>query len=106
MRFDPNTKELFTDSGELVKVLHCPLRMRWEQLGTRASSPHRTCGECDHPVLDTAEMSDAEVLATVRAEPSVCLCVRASQANVTLLTVKHAEPGAAPDRGRKAGPGR
>ena len=99
MKFDPNTRELFTDAGELVKVLHCPLRMRWEQLGKCAGSPHRKCGRCDHPVHDTAALSDAEVLATVRIDPSACLCIRASQANVTLIPSRHAEPVAAADGG-------
>lgn len=86
MKFDPATQRLFTDAGELIKVLHCPLRMRWEQLAARDGSPHRTCAECGHQVLDTAVMTDAEALARVRAEPSACLCVSANQKNVTLVT--------------------
>jgi hypothetical protein len=85
MKFNPDTRELFTDAGELVKVLRCPLRMRWEQLDANDCSPHRICSECDHPVLDTTVLSDAEVLAAVRSDPSTCLCVRASQENLTLL---------------------
>lgn len=85
MKFDPETKELFTDSGEFIKVLHCPRKMRWEQLAISEVSPHRTCEACDHPVFDTAAMSDEDVLATVRADPSTCLCIRASQENVTLI---------------------
>jgi hypothetical protein len=85
MRFSPRTKELFTDAGELVKVLDCPLKMRWEQLGASEASSHHICGECEQSVLDTAVLSDAEVLAAVRADPSTCLCVRASQENLTLL---------------------
>jgi hypothetical protein len=105
MKFDPGTRELFTDAGELVKVLRCPLRMCWKQLTASVGSPHRTCGECDRSVLDTATLSDAEVLAAVRSDPSTCLCVRASQENLTLLPTRRAQPGAAVDRGHKAGPG-
>ena len=97
MKFDPNTKELFTDSGELIKVLNCPLRMRWDQLGLSAGSPHRYCGECDHPVNDTAVMSDADVLVMVLDDPLTCLSVRAGQANVTLLPRTQAEPDTAPN---------
>jgi hypothetical protein len=103
MRFDPSTKELFTDDGELVKVLHCPRRMRWEQLGSSAGSPHRTCGECDHGVLDTAALSDDQVLAAVRADPSTCLCVRAGQQNLTLLPSPWAGRAVEADRGRHPG---
>ena len=86
MKFDIAKRELFTDDGELIKLLHCPLRMRWEQLGASTDSPHRTCAECDHQVLDTAVLSDAAVLAAVRADPTTCLCVTARQGNLTILT--------------------
>ena len=85
MKFDPRTKELFTDAGELVKALHCPLRKRWEQLDEDARGPHRTCPECRHKVLDTAAMSESEVLSAVRADPSTCLSVSAAQDNITML---------------------
>jgi len=97
MKFDRNTKELFTDEGELIKVLQCPLQMRWEQLDARAGTPHRQCSECNHTVLDTEAYSDAQVLLAVRSDPSTCLCVRASQSNVTLLPIKHAETGVCAD---------
>lgn len=104
MKFDPGTKELFTDAGALIKVLHCPLRKRWEQLDEVASGPHRTCSECERAVLDTAAMSEVEVLSAVRADPLTCLCVSACQENLTILSSRHAEHGAIAARGRKAGP--
>lgn len=85
MKFNPSTKELRTDSGELVKVLHCPLRMRWEQLTVDAGEAHRTCAHCEHKVLDTAVMTEEEVVAAVRADSAACLCVRAGQRNLTLV---------------------
>ena len=99
MKFDPGTKELFTDAGVLIKVLHCPLQKRWEQLDEAATGPHRTCSECERAVLDTAALSEFEVLSAVRADPFTCLCVSACQENLTVLPSKSAETGAAPDRG-------
>jgi hypothetical protein len=84
MQFNPQTKALFTDAGELVKILHCPLRMHWEELNPIADSPHRTCMECTHQVLDTATMTDAQLLAAVRSDPSTCFCVTADQPNLTI----------------------
>lgn len=94
MKFDPETKALFTDAGTLIKVLHCPLRKRWQQLDGGASSPHRTCSECERPVLDTASMSESEVSSAVRADPSTCLCVSASQDNVVILPPRRTTPTA------------
>jgi len=85
MKFNPGTKQLFTDSGELVKVLRCPMPMRWEQLTAEAGEPHRSCAHCERRVLDTAVMSEEDVVAAVRADPSTCLCVRAGQPNLTLI---------------------
>lgn len=85
MQFNPETKALYTDDGELVKVLHCPLRKEWNQLALLPVSTHRTCADCERMVLDTASMSDAEVLSAVQADPTTCLAVNSHQANVTIL---------------------
>ncbi len=85
MQFNPETKALYTDAGELIKVLHCPLRKRWEQLTLLSVSAHRTCASCERTVLDTSGMTEAEVVAAVNTDPSTCLAVSARQSNVTIL---------------------
>ena len=93
MQFDPSTSTLFTDAGERIKTLHCPRKMQWTQLeAARDHTPHRHCRACDHVVLETAVLSDADLLAIVRADPSTCLQVRSDQPNLTLVS-------RAPDRG-------
>lgn len=86
MKFNPKTKSLYTDSGELVKRLHCPLRMQWEQLHPNRINTHRMCTVCERTVFDTAGMTDAELLAKVQIDPLICLSVTARQANVTIIT--------------------
>jgi hypothetical protein len=83
MTFDPYSLALFTDAGELIKVLHCPLKKRWDELG-ETDTPHRACSNCERAVLDTASMTEAEVVAAVRSDPHTCLCVSAGQENVAL----------------------
>ncbi len=83
MTFDPYSLALFTDAGELIKELHCPLKKRWHELG-ETETAHRTCSNCERPVLDTATMTEAEVVAVVRSDPQTCLCVSAVQENLTL----------------------
>ena len=85
MKFNPETKALYTDAGELVKVLHCPLHKKWDQLVSLTVSTHRTCASCEKTVLDTAGMTDAEVLKAVRADASTCFAVDARQSNITIL---------------------
>ena len=84
MRFNPETKVLSTDDGLLIKVLHCPLQKRWEQLHPATNSPHRSCSDCEREVLDTAFMSESKVLSALQLDPSACLRVTASQTNVEI----------------------
>ncbi len=88
MKFDPIAKKLYTDSGEFIKTLHCPLKMRWESLSSSPASPHPICSECERTVLDTALMTDPELLSAVRADPAVCLYVSARQENVTIFRLE------------------
>jgi hypothetical protein len=84
MIFDPSSLSLYTDAGELIKVLHCPLKKRWHEL-RETETPHRTCSNCERSVLDTSTMTEAEVVAAVRSDAQTCLCVSAVQENLTLL---------------------
>ena len=84
MIFDPPSLSLYTDAGELIKVLHCPLKKQWDDLRETETS-HRTCSNCERAVLDTSTMTEAEVVAAVRSDPQTCLCVSAVQENLTLL---------------------
>ena len=93
MKFDPLTKSLYTDAGEFIKTLGCPLARRWEQLAASDGGPHRRCDACERAVLDTAGFDDAELLVLVRADPETCLSVSARQGNVTLCA---AAPGSTP----------
>ena len=86
MKINPKTKQLFTDTGELIKVLHCPLQKKWEQLAANLAGPHRHCAGCEREVLNTDGMSDAEVLATVHADPSTCLFVSGNQQNLAIIS--------------------
>lgn len=85
MKFDPIAKKLYTDRGEFIQTLHCPLKMRWESLSPQLVSPHRSCAQCERTVLDTDLMTDPELLAAVRADPAVCLSVSVWQENVTIF---------------------
>jgi hypothetical protein len=97
MRFNPNTNALFTDNGTLLKILRCPLRKRWEHLHKSTDSPHRLCDDCSCAVLDTAFMSDDEVMAAVHADPFTCLCVSSRQENIRIDPFISAEPNDAAD---------
>lgn len=92
MIFNPITQTLFTNDGQFVKKLHCPYGVRWDGLVEAHGSPHRSCSVCQHPILDTATMSDGELLSKLRSAPDTCLKVELDQSN---LTVEHTIPSKA-----------
>jgi hypothetical protein len=84
MQFNPVTQALTTDAGELIKVLHCPVKLPKVML-PQPNSPHYLCSSCEHRVLNTATMTEEEVVAAVQEDPHTCLRVTAFQDNLTVL---------------------
>jgi hypothetical protein len=69
MKYNPITTQLFTDEGELIKELYCPLSKEWNKLN------NGYCESCSKTVHDTSKMSDQEVLDFVKQNPKACLKV-------------------------------
>jgi hypothetical protein len=84
MKFNPLTKAIYTDSGELIKTMSCPYKVRWDNLDP-TTSPTRKCTNCDHFILDTAALTDEELLKTVRQNPNTCLKIDLNQHNLNII---------------------
>lgn len=69
MKYNPITKKLYTDKGELIKELYCPLSKEWSNL------KKGYCDSCNKMVYDTSKMKDQEVLDFVKKNPKSCLKV-------------------------------
>ena len=88
--FDPRTKELYTNSGKLIKKLHCPFTVNWNELGNTAESNcSRICTKCTTPILDTANYKDRELWKILVAAPDTCLKVDLNQANISIIHPKY-----------------
>lgn len=87
MKFDPITKELFTDNNEFIKKMHCPYVMNWDSLKeVENNSCVRSCSVCDQLIVDTAYLEDIELLKMVRNKPDTCLKVDLNQHNIKIIT--------------------
>jgi hypothetical protein len=86
MTLNLQTKELFTDAGQLIKKMHCPLHMQWEHLPAGSNPHERTCTGCSHPIYDTAFFSDAQLLTMVQHNPGTCLKIDIDQDNLQIKT--------------------
>lgn len=85
MKFDMVTRQLSTDDGQPIKILHCPFGKRWHELHAAAGVLYRRCGQCEHTVIDTAVLSERDIVALVDLDPSTCLRIREGQGNVTVV---------------------
>lgn len=85
MKFDPITKSLMTKSGQLIKVLSCPKSVALKSLVLDENGRHRRCELCNHSVVDTALLNEADLTLTLRNNPRTCLIVRRNQKNIEIL---------------------
>lgn len=85
MKFDPLTKDVFTDKDEFVKTMHCPYNMSWDDL-QYANSTMRNCSTCQKFIVDTEHMADEELLMMVRQHPETCLKIDLNQNNVKIIS--------------------
>jgi hypothetical protein len=85
MKFNPLTKEIYTDKGEFVKTMNCPYKMNWDNLETTIINM-RKCANCDHLIVDTEVITDDELLKMVRQNPAICLKIDLNQQNIKIVT--------------------
>ena len=86
MKFNPNTKTIYTDDGELIKKLNCPKNKQWDNLITLNEQQAKMCDSCNHLVLDTATLSNIELSQIIKHNPNTCFKVSVRQSNLTIIT--------------------
>lgn len=84
MKIDLRTAALYTDSGQYLKTLHCPLQQSWEAMAPAAPGS-RQCHACSRPVHDTSILRDDELQTLLVRDPGACLMVSPTQANCTVI---------------------
>lgn len=85
MKYNPLTRRLFTNDGRLLKQLHCPFRVEWDELQPEGDSSFRNCGICGHQITDTAMLDEQGALALLSAHPEACLKIDLEQDNVIII---------------------
>ena len=85
MKFDPIDKELYTDDGRLIKKLHCPFKISWDNLEPAAPN-YRKCSMCDNSIVDTKYLTDEQLLSMMEQKPETCLKVDLNQENLKIFS--------------------
>jgi hypothetical protein len=85
MKFDPITKDIYTDKNEFVKTMNCPYKMNWDNLEV-INSTSRKCTNCDHLIVDTAYLTDGNLLKIIRINPDTCLKIDLNQQNIKIIS--------------------
>ena len=85
MKFDPITKNIYSDKDEFIKRMKCPYKMSWDNLET-TNSTLRKCSNCDHLIFDTEMLTDNDLLKMVRQNPDICLKIDLNQHNIKIVS--------------------
>ena len=85
MKFNPLTKDIYTDKDEFVKTLNCPYKISWDKLEA-TNSTLRKCTICDHSIVDTEGITDDDLLKIVTQNPDTCLKIDLNQFNIKIIS--------------------
>ncbi len=85
MKFDPLTKEVYTDQYQFIKKLNCPYKMQWNNLEGHKSS-NKQCSICESVIINTDKIEDAKLLNMVRKNPECCLKINLNQDNIRIIS--------------------
>jgi hypothetical protein len=84
MKLDLVTRKLYTQSGDLIKELYCPLKVRFSQL-IMNSGGNFNCNRCSKSVLETANLKEDELLKILKNNPDQCLKIDLNQSNLDII---------------------
>lgn len=85
MKFNPLTKDIYTNKGEFIKTMNCPYKMSWDNL-ENTNSTMRKCTNCNHLIIDTENIADDELLKIIKQNPDTCLKIDLNQNNIKIVS--------------------
>lgn len=87
MIFNTVSRSLYTDEGEYIKQISCPLASRLAR-SVSAAEPDRefNCMECETKVKNLAYLSDEQALVAAKDDPDVCFFATRAASNVVHIT--------------------
>lgn len=84
MIFDISTKTLFSSDGKILKKLFCPKDIVWNDL-EKTSSKTRNCRICQTEVLDTAYLTENQIIQLLATNPNSCIRINIDQTNIKFI---------------------
>jgi len=87
MIFKLTTKELYSDKGVFIKKLHCPYRIKWQDLNDLKHTNHKTCDSCNKTIYNTVEMNDQQIVELVAGDSKACLKISLNQNNIKTIGI-------------------
>ena len=86
MKFNPLTKELYTDDNKLIKKMYCPYpSLRWDDLSSLDGTMNSYCAICESSVVNTSEYTDEALMQLLRENPETCLKIDWNQKNIRII---------------------
>ena len=85
VKFNPITKNLFTENNVLIKNINCPFYIGWSGLSPTKTDGVRRCNLCAKNITDTNGLTEEVVVEMVRLDANSCLKVDLNQANIRVV---------------------
>ncbi len=86
MKFNPITKRVYSDQGQFIKELNCPLNRKWESFRSMNDDRNKYCDNCNQKIIDTANLTDNELVKLIEVRPNTCLKIDLNQKNIQIFT--------------------
>lgn len=85
MIFDPQTNSLYSDKGEFIKTVYCPMSLRPEQLRLMDGKRDRYCLECKTEIKCIDLLSDEDVKSAAAEDKGICIFSTPEARNIVFL---------------------
>jgi hypothetical protein len=79
MRYNVETRELFTNEGTLIKKMYCPIDVNWEKMEPGKNDLERICRHCNKSVIDTDFLTDEEILFLLNQDRDRCIKINSKK---------------------------
>jgi hypothetical protein len=76
MKYNAETKELFTDKGVFLKKMQCHEDVEWKKMEKGKNDLVKICNLCKKEVISTECLSDDEIKFILEKDSNTCLYIK------------------------------
>ncbi|ANQ52900.1 hypothetical protein MY04_05840 (plasmid) [Flammeovirga sp. MY04] len=82
MKYNIDTKQLFTDQLKYLKTVVCPLNLEIKNL--KKEEQHYHCSHCHKSIIDITHHTDQMLINLFDKNPDQCISININQVNISI----------------------